>query len=102
MPRLRTLNVATADGPRDILILDRADPELGESVSALERKDPSFPPILVFTNSIDIPEVDDTADQVDITTHADSARGHRVTLDVTGIDNDMTRLIKKMTRNTTA
>lgn len=56
MPRLRTLNVATADGPRDILILDKLD-TLGQFQTDVERrKEAGLPPILMFDYEVDLPE----------------------------------------------
>lgn len=89
MPRLRTLTVATADGPRDILILDKVDAEhtQGLNVDPDSLRDAGIPPVLTFGFAVDLPGSDDTEGQVDITTHADAAQGRRVTLDVEGPTN---------------
>lgn len=103
MPRLRTLCVTTADGPRDILILDKVDAEhtQGLNVDPDSLRDAGLPPVLTFGFAVDLPESDDTDNQVDITTHADAAQGHRVTLNVTGADTEFTKTIRRMTRDAT-
>lgn len=101
MSRLRTLLVTTADGPRDILILDKMTGDQVDAFSQSEvRKIPNLPPMLAFAFEVDIPEVDEgEEDLADITTHADG--GHQVKLDVTGADTEFTKTIRRMTRNAT-
>lgn len=102
MARLRTLCITTTDGPRDILILDKADADQADNVSQLPPdalQEAGLPPILAFAYEVDIPEADAlTEGAVDVTTHADSAQGYRVEVDVTGTDAEITRTIRKMIR----
>ena len=82
MARLRTLAVTTADGPRDILILDRATVEQAQGINTdpEDLKAAGIPPVLAFDYEVDLPETDAEAEDIDITTHADLAKGHRVAL----------------------
>lgn len=102
MARLRTLCITTTDGPRDILILDKvdcADHLKGANIDPASLQAAGLPPILAFSYEVDLPEADALAeDTIDVTTHADSAQGHRVEVDVTGTDAELTRTIRKMIR----
>lgn len=102
MARLRTLCITTTDGPRDILILDKANADQADNVSQLPPdalQEAGLPPILAFAYEVDLPEDDAPAEgAVDVTTHADSAQGRRVEVSVTGSDPEFTKLIRRMVR----
>lgn len=92
MARLRTLFITeiSDDGTtrsRDILILDKVTVEQaqGINIDPEDLKNAGIPPILAFDYAVDIPETEDADDgeDIDITTHADLAKGHRVALHVT-------------------
>ena len=60
MARLRTLVVTTADGPQDILILDKLSvDEVADNFEPEDLKAVGIPPALAFDLAVELPEAED-------------------------------------------
>lgn len=103
MARLRTLLITTADGPRDILILDKTEPAQVANISPANLKESGLPPIIAFEGEVELPDVDALTEDEKATQDAinqlkediEAAQHTRITLDTTGTDDDLVRAICK-------